>query len=493
MMEHIYGVDIDEQAVEVTKLSLHLKVLEGETAETLNGQLRFIAEPALPNLGKNIRCGNSLIGPDFYRQYDIGLFSDDEIRRINVFDWYDDEKGFGEIMREGGFDAVIGNPPYVNVFNIEKNEREYYKKSYYTCTNKSDKYAFFIEIVINKLLSKNGYFSFIVSNSWLTIQSFRNLRKLMLENTSIESLALTPKSTFIDAVVETIIFSLKKKYADKSHLINYRECNENNNFVDIKKIPQDSFFKSINYVFNLNYTRELFYLIDKINDKGIKLELLAYFSLGIKSANNNKFIKDNKINENCFPVVSGKEIKRYYIDYKGKFIWYEPKEMKKRKGAGPRNKSTFLKEEKIFVREISRGKIISCIDNSKYFALDTVNVIIPKEEISSLYIIGLLNSKLLNFWYGFHFSGLHVKLNQIRLLPIRTIDFNNPSDVKMHDEMVRLVERMMDLKRRYHETDDEHLRTQLDHAINATDSAIDALVYRLYGLTDEEIRIVEGG
>ncbi|MGQ9707081.1 MAG: DNA methyltransferase [bacterium] len=82
LMDNIYGVDIDPQAVEVTKLSLHLKVLEGETGETLDGQLELIKEPALPDLDRNIRCGNSLIGPDFYNQYDIGLFSDDEIRRI---------------------------------------------------------------------------------------------------------------------------------------------------------------------------------------------------------------------------------------------------------------------------------------------------------------------------------------------------------------------------------------------------------------------------
>jgi type I restriction-modification system DNA methylase subunit len=104
---HIFGVDIDPQAVEVTKLSLLLKVLEGESDQSLSlSQLAF-GERALPNLSDNIRCGNSLIAPDYFTGM---LFSDPEdLRRVNAFDW---KKGFPDAMRDGGFDAVIGNPPY---------------------------------------------------------------------------------------------------------------------------------------------------------------------------------------------------------------------------------------------------------------------------------------------------------------------------------------------------------------------------------------------
>ena len=100
-------MDIDPQAVEVTKLSLLLKVLEGESEQTLATQLRFYHERALPDLGHNIKCGNSLIGPDFYDQQELS-FLDEEVRyRINVFNW---KTEFSEIMKDGGFDAVIGNP-----------------------------------------------------------------------------------------------------------------------------------------------------------------------------------------------------------------------------------------------------------------------------------------------------------------------------------------------------------------------------------------------
>jgi type I restriction-modification system DNA methylase subunit len=109
LLNNIHGVDIDSQAVEVTKLSLLLKVLEGENEETLNRQFKLFHERALPDLGSNIKCGNSLIGPDFYKNKQMSFLDDEERYRINVFDW---QAEFPEIMKSGGFDVVIGNPPY---------------------------------------------------------------------------------------------------------------------------------------------------------------------------------------------------------------------------------------------------------------------------------------------------------------------------------------------------------------------------------------------
>ncbi len=113
LLDNVFGVDIDSQAVEVTKLSLLLKVLEHESRESIDQQMKLGLEGVLPNLEGNIKCGNSLIGPDFYDAGKQGsLFNEEEMRRVNVFDWEDDKKGFGEIMRKGGFDAVVGNPPW---------------------------------------------------------------------------------------------------------------------------------------------------------------------------------------------------------------------------------------------------------------------------------------------------------------------------------------------------------------------------------------------
>ncbi|MEJ7655272.1 MAG: hypothetical protein WKH64_19030 [Chloroflexia bacterium] len=114
LLNNIFGVDIDPQAVEVTKLSLLLKVLEGESAETLGKQLSLFRERALPDLGDNIKCGNSLIGPDFYASGQMSFLDEEEQYRINVFDW---KAAFPEVFTGDtpGFDAVIGNPPYIRI------------------------------------------------------------------------------------------------------------------------------------------------------------------------------------------------------------------------------------------------------------------------------------------------------------------------------------------------------------------------------------------
>ena len=128
LLNSIYGVDIDRQAVEVTKLSLLLKVLEGETDETLGRQLALWREPALPDLDRNIQCGNSLIGPDYFQGR--LLADEEEMRRVNPFDW---RAEFPEAMAAGGFDVVIGNPPWGATFTQDE---ENHLRSYYAAARR---------------------------------------------------------------------------------------------------------------------------------------------------------------------------------------------------------------------------------------------------------------------------------------------------------------------------------------------------------------------
>jgi hypothetical protein len=156
LLNNIYGVDIDPQAVEVTKLSLLLKVLEGESQETIERYLRFYRERALPDLGSNIKCGNSLIGPDFYEGKQINLFDEEERYRVNAFDW---QKEFPEIFnrRNPGFDAVIGNPPYINLKRgfLSDYEKGYFDLKYTTAAGQYDAFMLFIEKAL-RLLALGG-------------------------------------------------------------------------------------------------------------------------------------------------------------------------------------------------------------------------------------------------------------------------------------------------------------------------------------------------
>ncbi|MGH9428834.1 MAG: Eco57I restriction-modification methylase domain-containing protein, partial [Terriglobia bacterium] len=174
LLNNLYGVDIDAQAVEVTKLSLLLKVLEGESDETLRRQLSFVHERVLPDLGQNIKCGNSLIGPDYFQGQ---LLPDEEaMRRVNPFDW---QAGFPEIMEAGGFDAVIGNPPYVRIQTMKEwapLEVEAYKELFASASKGNyDIYVVFAEKGLG-LLNKTGRLGFILPHKFFQAQHGEPLR-----------------------------------------------------------------------------------------------------------------------------------------------------------------------------------------------------------------------------------------------------------------------------------------------------------------------------
>jgi hypothetical protein len=179
LTNNIYGVDIDSQAVEVTKLSLLLKVLEGETDESLNAQMKLFHERALPDLDGNIKCGNSLIGPDFFA--DRLELDDDERRRINAFDW---QAEFPEIFKAGGFDAVIGNPPYIRIQTMKEwapLEVEFYKGRYVAAGKGNyDIYVVFAERGL-QLLHPKGRLGFILPHKFFNAQYGEPLRGLVAE------------------------------------------------------------------------------------------------------------------------------------------------------------------------------------------------------------------------------------------------------------------------------------------------------------------------
>ena len=173
LLNHIYGVDIDAQAVEVTKLSLLLKVVENP------GQLSFLNERILPDLGENIRCGNSLIGPDYYDNRQMPIFGDEEFYRVNVFDW---QKAFARVFAAGGFDAVIGNPPYIRIQALQgwaPTEVEFYKKRYQAASKGNyDIYVVFVEKGLS-LLNKTGRLGFILPHKFFNAQYGEPLRRLI--------------------------------------------------------------------------------------------------------------------------------------------------------------------------------------------------------------------------------------------------------------------------------------------------------------------------
>ncbi len=196
---HIFGVDIDEQAVEVTKLSLMLKMLEGEWGMVKGTQL-------LPMLDKNIKCGNSLVSGSVL---ELNRYFGSDFHKVKPFNW---EEEFKEVMvREGGFDCVIGNPPYVTE-DITENESNYYKDKYPESTiGKLNTYRLFTHKGM-VLLKKNGNFSYIMPNTYLTDRDSQKLREFLLRESKIKQILFFPEKlkVFQNVTQATTVIVLKR-------------------------------------------------------------------------------------------------------------------------------------------------------------------------------------------------------------------------------------------------------------------------------------------
>lgn len=355
LLNNIFGVDIDQQAVEVTKLSLLLKVLEGEKGENLSKQLTITQERVLPSLQENIKCGNSLIGSDIYSNIPLALDLDneEELYKINAFDW---DKEFPETFEQGGFDAVIGNPPYVRQ-ELLKGQKEYFKSRYEVYHGVADLYAYFIEKGIS-LLREEGKFSYIVANKWMRANYGKPLRE-WLSKKSIEEiidfgdLPVFKKATTYPCILRVSNGAPKRQFKviqvdtlDFPDLFQY--VKENGHFISQESLGDNGWSL---------VDQEKRLLLDKIMKSGIPLGEYVGGKIyrGVLTGLNKAFVidettKDRLIGEDpksaevIKPFLAGREIKRY-VDLKPKqyLILFEKGWTNKNSGS-TKNKWIWLKE-----------------------------------------------------------------------------------------------------------------------------------------------------
>jgi hypothetical protein len=221
----------------------------------------------------------------------------------------------------------------------------------------------------------------------------------------------------------------------------------------------------------------------------MKLGNVATTYQGIITGNNKKFLSNSKETEKHKKIIRGKDIERYSLNFADTYVHFDKNLL-----WSNTNERMFLVDEKIISRQTS-DHLVATYDNEQYFSLDSTHVIIP-QGINTKYFLALFNSRLLNYYYqkivpevGRTFA--QVKTVNLKLLPIRTIDFSNPTEKAQHDKLVSLVDNMLELQKKYHETRMERDKELYERQIKVVDTQIDKLVYDLYGLTEEEIRIVE--
>jgi len=532
---HIFGVDIDPQAVEVTKLSLLLKVVENP------GQLSLMSERILPDLGRNIQCGNSLIGPDYYDGVQGSLFDSEEQYRVNAFDW---QAAFPQVFRDGGFDAVIGNPPYVRQESLG-DQKKYFQQHYKTYHGIADLYTYFIERGIS-LLRQGGIFSYIVANKWMRSNYGAPLRSWLSKQGIEEIIDFGDLPVFEQATTYPCILTVSKQTSleqIKVTQVKTLEFSDLTEYVNLNNFPMSTNSLDANG-WSLSNQAE-YVLIQKINSHSIPLSEHVHKNIyyGLKTALNAAFIIDGGLYKEIIhkepqsaqilkPFLMGRDIKRYQTPEFERYLILIPKGWTNQNMKGSRNPWGWFKERYPsiaahllpfasaaqkrqdkgdywwelracdYYAEFEKPKIIyPNICKQPEFTFDNCGLytnqkcfIIP---IADLYLLGILNSSVTFFLFrkilpklrGDFYEPSYVFFKDF---PIRTIDFSDPADVKRHDRMVSLVETMLDLHKQLANAQRPDHKEQLERQIAATDRQNDALVYELYGLTDEEIKIVEG-
>lgn len=559
LLNNIYGVDIDPQAVEVTKLSLLLKVLEGENKDALESQQKLFQERALPDLENNIKCGNSLIGPDIY---ELELTSED-IGRINPFDWDDEFPGID------GFDAVIGNPPYLRIQGLQEyfgDQITYFTDNYQSAVKRFDIYLLFIEKGFN-LLAENGFLGYICPHKFLNSDFGSGIRQFLIDNNALNSfVSFGNNLVFKTASTYTGILLLSKDgkksfkyyefdYVNKIDLNSELISLKNENFAkyDIKefnssqwmlvsaptKLVLDKLHKqpqNIGEVFNKVFQGVVtgldeIYFLKRIKnaeesesiitvysqredqpieiEKGILKPMLKgedvsrykepdfnyYCIYPYKLVGDKTVILENEELSENFPLAYEylskykKELKELRIKFKtNPKYWY----------SCHRGRSMALFEaERIITPEISLGCNMTLASPEIYHNTKVYSILPFSESLENInYWLGILNSRIM--WYflsntGYVLRGGYFtfKTKYLKPFPIRTINFKNPEEVIIHDKMVKFVEKMLKLNKDLQTAKTPNSKQNIQRQIEATDKQIDKLVYELYGITEEEIKILE--
>ena len=526
LQNNIFGVDLNKESVEITKLSLWLK--------TAN------KNKTLATLENNIKCGNSLI-------------DDVEIAGELAFNW---EKEFSQVFKNGGFDVVVGNPPYVfardNFSEIEKN---YYIKNYVSSNYQINTYILFMEKSF-KLLKNKGYASMIVPNSWLMMYSGKGIREYILENIKLLEIVNLAGHSFENVNVETVIYF---GYKEKGEFVTRVLLNKGKEFIYSHSKNSISFIneeEKLFKVFSDEYSEEI---NKKIFKNSIALDEIVEIKAGLQAYEKGKGIPKQteedvknrpydytyKFDEETYKYLEGNNVGRYSINWSGQYLKYGENL------AAPRSVELF-NGKKIIIREITGAfpKNIISTYTEEFYLYNRSNIgIIEKEgkKIDLKYILVVLNSTLISYYFMKNTAKSVRKLfpkiilNDLRKFPFKEISLQEQQHfIEKADKMLFLNKNLQEISQKFQrmimrELGLEKISTKLqnwyllnfdefikelskvkvklslsqkadwedyfiaekskaetlNNEITKTDKEIDGMVYELYGLSEEEVKVVE--
>ncbi len=556
LSSNIYGVDIDSGAVEVTQLSLYLKMLEGENRTTIARERDLFGndDALLPSLEGNVKCGNSLIAANF------STVAEDLIR-VRAFNW---SVNFHEIMKTGGFDAVIGNPPYIRIQTLQESDPQSvsYLNEHYLAAAKGnyDLYVVFVERALS-LLNDTGKFGYILPHKFFNAKYGEALRELLAQGKHVSGIVhFGDQQVFEGATTYTCLLFLSKRETKTFSFMAVRNLTEwrSGNGFSKTELPSSKLLQAA-WTFSASPNAAL---LERIGASNRKLADYAdRIFQGLVTGADPVFLLEER-GKGLFyseaikrevqlepdllhPLCKGSvNVRRYEIadvsksilfPYRiedGKAVLLTSTELAKkhpkcwgylvenRKALEARERGKWrhdkwyafgrsqnlseMEQEKILTPSLAKKASFTHDSCGAYYFIGSGGGggggygITQKSSTKEnyRYLVGLLNSRLLDeilksisspFMSGYYAYNRQY----IEQLPIRVIDFTDASDRARHDRLVALVDKMLMLTPKLRSAHSDSERATLQNAITATDQQINALVYDLYGLTREEIELVE--
>jgi len=383
--KHLFGIDIDPIACVLTKANLVLKN-------------PFVA------VETNIFTNNFL-------KKDYGLIDPDP---------------FQEIYKQ--FDFVVGNPPWGAA--LSRNEKKYFEKYYKIGEVGLNTFTLFLERSLD-FLKEQGRLGFLMPEAYLKIKVHQPSRKQLLSNGEIKLLAISGdifKKVYAPSLV--LIFEKSKKI-NRNHQISVQEGVFNGGITE-SKIPQSFFETTPDNIFNVHFSdlsTKVIQHIDSLDNKYLKDNTL--FILGIVTGNNEKYLLPKKLSKEYEPIIVGKDLRKFRIDFGGNYFVYDKKILQQ---VGPRD--YYEKPEKLIYKFIGKN-LAFAYDNQKRFNLNNANAIVPNiPNLNIKYILGILNSELIQFYYSKLFFTVRVLRSNLERLPIL-----NATKLQQ-DKVISLVEKI---------------------------------------------------
>jgi hypothetical protein len=392
---------------------------------------------------------------------------------------------FSDVFQaNGGFDVVIGNPPYLANKGIKNEEKDYFKKNYHSIEGVMNLFVLFMEKAT--YISQSGAsIGFIVPNNIVRSPYYKGIRKYLLEKTSIKEIIDIGKDAFDGVTAETIIFLYLNSFDINNKIKISTEFFNQENFsiknIKHRYVEQRIFLLQEGYNLNIYADAKSLLLKDKILKMSeIKLGDLCEVKTCIATGNDSKYVTEKPLDYKYKKTLRGRDIDKYQITYSGLYVLYDAEILHR-----SRDERIFLQPEKIILRTVS-SHILAAFDNSNYYPLSTCISIIKKSDINLKFILATINSKLINFYYDIVFNLGAVLTTEISVDNLEKIPIKKTSS-KQQKNFIQLVDQIL-----FFTKDNDYVTNNIKQAkVKQLEKEIDQLIYKLYGLTKEEIKMIE--